>query len=154
MLRIVLCFLFSCTACLLTAKLLVGRALVPVEQQKPLVSKLELESDTATVQFCASKPVVNAEFKIKNQGDRRLTVTAKEFNCTCYLGRPGNVTVLPGQEETMSLPMSMESLARRGEVQLILYTNDPTQPKVPMYVKVIDRPPLVPVGAVSVMQDE
>ena len=153
MLRNICYLFFSCTVCLLVAKFVVGRTLVPLEQQKPLVAKLELESDTTTVRYCDSKASVNARFKIKNRGGRRLTVNAKEFNCDCYLGRESSTTISPGQEGSVSLPISMHALARRSEVKLLLLTNDPAQPSVPVCIKVLGRPPLVPKGAVSVMQD-
>ena len=153
MLRYVCYFLLSSMACLLVAKLVVGYTLLPLDQQKPAVARLELESDTTTVRYCDSKTFVKAEFKIRNRGDKRLTVTAREFNCKCHLGRAGSIVVPPGEVKTMSLPMSMPALAHRPDIRLTLFTNDPDQPMVPMSVKVIDRPPLVPAGAVSVLQD-
>ena len=153
MLRNICYLLFSCMVCLLVAKFVVGRTLAPLEQQKQLVAKLELESATTTVRYCDSKAVVNARFQIKNRGGRRLTVNAKEFNCDCYLGRESSITIPPGIEGSVILPISMHAVARRSEIKFLLLTNDPAQPSVPLCIKVLDRPPLVPKGAVSVLQD-
>lgn len=145
--------LLSCVVCLLVAKSVVGYLLLPLDQQPQAVAKLEIESATTSIRYCDSKDIVNAQFKIKNRGKRRLTVNAKEFDCDCYLGREGYITVSPGEEESISLPMNMQSLVHRSEIKLLLLTNDPTQPSVPLCIKVLDRPPLVPAGAVSVLQD-
>lgn len=147
-------FILSSAACLLVAKLVVGLTLLPLDQQRPSVAKLDVISKTTTVRYCDSKTVTQAQFKIKNRGDKRLVVNTKEFDCDCYVAKQhGSLTILPGQEKLLSIPISMHAIEYRSEIKFLLITNDPTQPSVTLRIEVLDRPPLVPAGAVSVLQD-
>jgi len=144
--------MISCAVCFLVAKLVAGYTLLPLDQQTQPVAKLEIQSASTSVSYCDSKDVTNADFKIRNRGNKRLTVNAKEFNCDCYAGGEGLV-IPPGEEKVMSLRISMQALQYHPEVKFLLLTNDPAQPKVPLYIEVLNRPPLVPTGAVSVLQE-
>jgi len=145
-------FLLSCTACLLGAKFVAGLTLLPLDQQTQPVAVLEFVSDKTSVNYCDSKRVVNAEFKIKNRGSKRLTINAKEFNCDCYAGN-GSLVIPPGEEKLLSVPISKQALRYQPEIRFLLLTNDPDQHKVPLHITVLNQPPLAPADAVSVLQD-
>ena len=149
----VICFsILSSLACLVLLKIAFGLTVVPLDKQTQPVARLELESATTTVNYCDSQTLAHAEFTIRNRGRKRLTVNAKNFDCDCYLGAQGSLVIPPGREKVMSLPISMQAIARLSEIRLQLDTNDPAQPRVPIRIKVVGAPPLVPEGAFSVMQ--
>jgi len=144
--------LLSCAVCFLVAKFVAGVTLLPLDQQTQSVAKLEIDSATTTVSYRNSEAITQAKFKLKNRGDKRLTVSAREFNCDCFSGAD-SLVIPPGEEKLMSVPISMRALRYQPEIKFLLLTNDPDQPKVPLYIKVLNQPPLVPAGAVSVLQD-
>ena len=151
--RNILLFVLSTAACFVGAKLIVAYSVVPLEQQQPLVAQMQLASSAIAIQYSESQPTVDAVFEIKNLGDRRLVVNPRETNCDCTVGKQAAIIVPPGESGEFRLPLSMKRLGNRDQVTFSLGTNDPNQPIVPVSIQILDRPPFVPVGATSVLDD-
>ena len=151
--RSILLFLLSTAACFAVAKVIVAHSIVPLEQQQPLVAEMQLASSKIAVQYSESESKVDAVFKMKNLGDTRLVINPRETNCDCTVGPQAAIVVEPGESGELRLPLSMEKLRYRDEITFSLGTNDPNQPFVPVSIQILNRPPLVPVGAVSVLEN-
>ena len=150
--RNILLFAVSTAACLAVAKVIVAYSLVPVEQQQPLEAEMQLASSAISVQYSESETMVDAIFKIKNLGSRRLVINPRETHCDCTVGKQAAIVVLPGERGELRLPLAMEKLRYRDQITFSLGTNDPSQPFVPVSIQILNRPPLVPIGATSVLE--
>lgn len=146
-------FALSTVVCWVVAKVVVTYTNVPLEQQQPLVAEMQLASSAIAIQYSESQPTVNAIFEIKNLGNRRLVVNPRETNCDCTVGKQAAIVVPPGQSDELRLSLSMKQLRHRDQISFSLGTNDPNQPFVPVTIQILNRPPLVPVGATSVMEN-
>ena len=154
MIRNILLFALSTAVCLAAAKVAVSYVDMPLEQQEQsLVSKMQLASSAIAIKYNESQPSVDAVFKIKNLGSRRLVVNPRETNCDCTVGKQAAIVVAPGDSDELRLSLSMEKLRDRDLITFSLGTNDPKQPFVPVSIQILNRPPLVPVGATSVLQN-
>ena len=151
--RSILLFAFSTAACLVIAKVIVAYTVVPLEQQQPIAAQMQLASSAIAIQYSESKPTVDAVFEIKNVGDRRLVVNPRETNCDCTVGKQAAIIVAPKESGELRLSLSMKQVRYRDQVTFSLGTNDPNQPFVPVSIQILNRPPLVPVGATSVLEN-
>ena len=151
--RNILLFALSAAICFAVAKVAVTYSNVPLEQQQPLAAVMQLASSAISVQYSETQPTVDAVFEIKNLGDRRLVVNPRETNCDCTVGKQAAIVVLPGESDELRLSLSMERLRFRDQITFSLGTNDPDQPTVPVSIQILNRPPLVPIGATSVLEN-
>ena len=151
--RSTLLFALSAAVCIAVAKVIVACSVVPLEQQRPLVAEMQLACSAIAIHYDESQPTVDAVFEIKNLGGRRLVVNPRETNCDCTVGKQAAIVVPPGENGELRLPLAMQRLRNRDQIKFSLSTNDPSQPFVPVSIKILDRPPLVPVGAISVMDN-
>ena len=151
--RNILLFALSTVVCLAVAKIAVSYSNVPLEQQQPLVAQMQLASSAIAIQYNESQPSVDAVFDITNLGNRRLVVNPRETNCDCTVGKQAAIVVLPGESGQLRLPLTMQKLRYRDQITFSLGTNDPSQPFVPVSIQVLNRPPLVPIGATSVLEN-
>jgi len=117
------------------------------------LSLMKLASSTTTIQYCEAEPTVDAVFEIGNLGQRRLVVNPRETNCDCTVGKQAAIVVPPGESGELRLSLEMHRLRHRDQITFSLGTNDPNQPIVPVSIQILGRPPLVPVGATSVLND-
>ena len=151
--RNLLLFVLSAAVCFTVAKVVVSHSFVPLEQQQPLLAKIKLATADIAIQYSESKPTVDAVFEIENLGNRRLVVNPRETSCDCTVGKQAAIVVLPGDSGELRLPLSMERLRYRDQITFSLGTNDPNQPIVPVSIQILNRPPLVPIGATSVLEN-
>ena len=141
----------SSAICFFVAKHLIHSNVLPVEQDQ-VQAIVELDSVKTAVQYSPLNDMVNAEFAIRNGGNKRLIINAKELDCDCLLCTQ-SLCVLPGKEEVLQIPLNSQFLLYRTEINLLLVTNDVSQPSIPVCVEVIGAESLAPAGSVSVLEN-
>lgn len=73
---------------------------------------------------------VSCSFDLFNDGGSDLTILKHKTTCGCTVAKPISGSIPPGSKKNMHVSFAAGDRSGRTAKRIILYTNDPTQPKV------------------------
>lgn len=144
-------FAVSCLICLAVLRVAANQMFKPLGQQDVIEAQIQVSQTVFNTRYDADQPSVQLTLPIRNSGGKRLIIRTREANCDCFL-RKASTIVAPGESEDLLLQFPMHALAYFHQIDLMLVTNDPQQPTVPVTIKVHDSLPGIPANAVSVLE--
>lgn len=145
-----ICFVASCLICFVVSRLAASHFFAPLDQQAMVEAQIEVSNPVLHVRYDSNLEAAWPKLPIGNAGDKRLIVRTREANCDCFL-KEASVVIAPNESKHLPLRLPMHALAYRSEINLVLVTNDPQQPTLPVTIVVEDSLPGIPASAVSVL---
>lgn len=73
-------------------------------------------------------------FEFSNIGDADLVIENIKSTCGCTVAQPSQTVIKPGQSSEISA-VYKAGLSGTAQKRITLYTNDPDNPKVPLWIK-------------------
>jgi len=144
-------FTISCLICFAGFRLAASHYLTPVVQETEAEAEIQVAKTTLKIQYDSSQESARPKLPIHNSGGKRLIVRTREAHCDCFL-REASIIVAPGDTKYLPLRFPMHALAYCNQIDLVLVTNDPQQPSVPVSVMIENSIPSIPTSAVSVLE--
>jgi hypothetical protein len=101
---------------------------------------LFVDSTTKSLGAAAPSEELPVSFRLTNRGKQPIRIVGCKTSCNCMLPRDLPFALAPHEvrEFTLSIrmpsPANFRSQAGRLELQLILFTNNPQQPRIPLSI--------------------
>ena len=148
---LVINFIVSALVCVIAARVGASYAFVPLDQQTVVEAKVEVKNPSLRVRYDSRQETAQPRLPIRNVGGKRLIVRTREASCDCFL-RDASLVVAPGETKNLPLRLPMHALAYASQFDLMLVTNDPQQPNIPLTIIVEDSLASISASAVSVLE--
>ncbi|MDA8563439.1 hypothetical protein N9L06_03200 [Mariniblastus sp.] len=140
----------SALVCVVAVRIAGSHAFAPLDQQTVVEAKVQVENQLLHVHYNANQEAAYPKLPIRNLGGKRLIVRTREASCDCFL-REASLVIAPGETKNLPLTLPMHALAYASQFNLMLVTNDPQQPNIPVTIIVEDSLASLSARAVSVL---
>ena len=127
----VICFIVSVMVSVAAARVAGSLVFAPLDQQTVMEAEVQVGTQLLRVRYDSDEEAAYPKLPIRNKGNKRLIVRTREANCDCFL-KAASLVIPPGETKNLPLRLPMHALAYASRFDLMLVTNDPQQPNIPL----------------------